>query len=91
MTELEIGKITNPRTLLEWFKDREIERVRKYLSGNPDRKKESYIRYIMIALIESECGLHGTGIELGRIDYGYYKREKRRRQRRAKRREEVEI
>jgi len=69
------------REILETLEEREIKRVQEYLSGNPRRRKESYIRYIMIALIERESGLHGTGIELGRIDYGYYKRTKRRRQR----------
>ncbi len=82
MSKPEIGKM-DPKSILAWLKEREIRRVREYLSGNPKRKKESYIRYIMIALIESECDFRRTGIELGRIDYGYYKREKRRRQKRV--------
>ena len=81
------------RAYLDWFKDREIERVQKYLSGNLDRKKESDVRSTMIFLIQGACNIRGNGIELGRIDYGYYKREKRRRQTRAKRklREEAKI
>lgn len=82
MSKPEIGKM-DPKSILAWLKEREIRRVREYLSGNPKRRRESYIRYIMIALIESECGLHGTGIELGRIDYGYCKQEKRRRQKKS--------
>lgn len=79
MSKPEIGKM-DPKSILAWLREREIKRVQEYLSGNPKRRKESYIRYIMIALIESECNFRRTGIELGRIDYGYYKQTKRRRQ-----------
>lgn len=82
MSKPEIGKM-DPKSILTWLREREIKRVQEYLSGNPKRRKESYIRYIMIALIESECGFRRTRIELGRIDYGYYKRTKRRRQKRT--------
>ena len=78
---------TDPKSILAWLRGREIRTVQRYLSGNPDRKKESTVRWIMIALIESEGESrfrgHQRGIELGRIDYGYYKREKRRRKKRA--------